>query len=72
MEEKLGQEFDKSNDRTSKDVILPGENHSHEMIELRTSEDNSQEQWNHEPKKETEIEKGRIFYDKLSLKNLQN
>ncbi len=56
MEEKLGQEFDKSNDQTSKDVILPGENHSHEMIELRTSEDSSQEQRNHEPKNETEIE----------------
>jgi hypothetical protein len=56
VEEKLGQDSDKSNDQTSKDVILPGESHSQEMTELRTGEDSSQEQGNHEPKKETETE----------------
>ncbi len=54
VEEKLGQDFDKSNDQTSKDVILLGESHSQEMIELRTCENSSQEQGNHEPNKETE------------------
>lgn len=53
---KLGQEFDKSNDQNLEYVILPRENHSQEMIELRTYEDNFQEQGNHEPKKEIEIE----------------
>ncbi len=56
VEKKLGQDSDKSNDQTSKDVILPGESHSQEMTELRTGEDSSQEQGNHEPKKETETE----------------
>jgi hypothetical protein len=56
VEEKLGQDSDKSNDHTSKDVILPGESHSQEMTELRTGEDSSQELGNHEPKKETELE----------------
>jgi len=54
VEEKLGQDSDKRNDQISKDVILPGENHSQEMTELRTCEDNFQEQGNHEPKKEIE------------------
>jgi len=40
---KLGQEFDKSNDQNLEYVILPRENHSQEMIELRTYEDNFQE-----------------------------
>ncbi len=41
MEKKLGHYSDKNNDQTSKNVIIPGESHSQEMIKLRTHEDNS-------------------------------
>ncbi len=56
MENKLGHDSDKNNNQTSKNVIILGESHSQEMIKLRTHEDNSQKQGNHEPKKEIEIE----------------
>jgi hypothetical protein len=41
VEKKLGHYSDKNNDQTSKNVIIPGESHSQEMIKLRTHEDNS-------------------------------
>jgi hypothetical protein len=55
--DKVDQDFNESNHQTSKEVIEQKGSQAQEIAEVRTGGDGYQEQGNHEPEKETEMEK---------------